>query len=328
MHFPRIPIMSQSEANYLLRENYSPIDWITPRQLAIFWGVERSTIGAAKHRQAYEQVPCIKIGQKTFWSKYEALISWAPSHISEEEKFELMSILPKLLQAEIDQGIYSGKTPDNPKSPPTDGKRLDMPGKRVKGVVAFSEGLEMFDPAAAVAPRGKKTVPLEVTVLPGKGRKRTTEQVAQYKENRQKKAYKVAERFPERKKFEMSYLEAMADIITLADWEQIVVRAVNDAVDGDSKARTWISDYLIGKPITRIASIAQVSNSQMGEDERAEYLAAIFQTQISGDDILDVKSFSENRDSAIVNRNDEPDPATAGRRDTGAEHALASTSEE
>ena len=326
MHFPRIPIMSQSEANYLLRENYSPIDWITPRQVAIFWGVERSTIGQAKHRKAYDQVPCIKIGQKTYWSKYEALIAWAPSHISEEEKFELIATLPKLLQAEIDQGIYSGKIPDNPKSPPTDGIRLDMPGKRVKGVVAFSEGLEMFDPANPI--KGYPAKPLEVKVYPGLQGKRTPEKKAEYKENRRVEAYKVAERFPVRKKFEMSYLEAMADIVTLADWEQIVVRAVNDAVGGDSKARTWISDYLIGKPITRIASIAQVSNSQMGEDERAEYLAAIFQTQISGDDILDVKSFSENRDSAIINRNDEPDPETAGRRDTGAEHALASTSEE
>ena len=328
MHFPRIPIMSQNEANYLLRNNYSPIDWITPRMLAIFWGIERSTIGAANHRKAYDQVACIKIGQKKYWSKYEALVAWAPSHISEEEKFELMATIPKLLQAEIDQGIYSGKIPDNPIPAPTDGKMLVMPGKRVKGVVAFSEGLEMFDPSAPVKPRRENAVPLEVTVLPGLLGKRTPEKKAEYKENRRVEAYKVAERFPVRKKFEMSYLEAMADIVTLADWEQIVVRAVNDAVEGDDKARGWLSDYLIGKPITRIASIAQVSNSQMGEDERAEYLAAIFQTQISGEDILDVKSFSENRDSAIINRNDEPDPETSGRRDTGAEHALASTSEE
>lgn len=47
------------------------------------------------------------------------------------------------------------------------------------------------------------------------------------------------------------YLRALEQGVTLAEWKEIVEKAVSQAQKGDSRARTWLSEYLIGKPIQR-----------------------------------------------------------------------------
>lgn len=47
---------------------------------------------------------------------------------------------------------------------------------------------------------------------------------------------------------EADYLAAMTEIVTLDSWRAIVKRALADALQGDSRARAWLSGYLIGKP--------------------------------------------------------------------------------
>ena len=37
--------------------------------------------------------------------------------------------------------------------------------------------------------------------------------------------------------------------MTLKEWRAIVVKAIDQAKRGDSKARQWLSDYLAGKPV-------------------------------------------------------------------------------
>jgi len=45
---------------------------------------------------------------------------------------------------------------------------------------------------------------------------------------------------------EEEYLVALTDAVTLADWKKIVIKAVEDAKEGDHQARQWIGRYLIG----------------------------------------------------------------------------------
>ena len=45
---------------------------------------------------------------------------------------------------------------------------------------------------------------------------------------------------------EADYLTALTDAVLLDDWVKIVERAVADAKDGDNKARSWLSKYLLG----------------------------------------------------------------------------------
>lgn len=46
---------------------------------------------------------------------------------------------------------------------------------------------------------------------------------------------------------ERQYLETFKQACSPAQWFQIIARAVSDAIDGDSKARDWLSGYLVGK---------------------------------------------------------------------------------
>ena len=50
---------------------------------------------------------------------------------------------------------------------------------------------------------------------------------------------------------EERYLRALSTFVTMEDWEKIVRSAVSRAKCGDSTARQWLSDYLIGKPVQR-----------------------------------------------------------------------------
>lgn len=49
---------------------------------------------------------------------------------------------------------------------------------------------------------------------------------------------------------EQEYINAVIGGVSMAQWKKIVKKAVADAVDGDWRARQWLSEYLIGKPPT------------------------------------------------------------------------------
>lgn len=50
---------------------------------------------------------------------------------------------------------------------------------------------------------------------------------------------------------EERYLDILISTVTEQDWQAIVRRAVSDAIKGDSTARKWLADYLIGPPVER-----------------------------------------------------------------------------
>ncbi len=47
---------------------------------------------------------------------------------------------------------------------------------------------------------------------------------------------------------EQEYLATLGEAVSLADWREVVVRAMSDAKTGDAKAREWLAKYLIGEP--------------------------------------------------------------------------------
>ena len=50
---------------------------------------------------------------------------------------------------------------------------------------------------------------------------------------------------------EVRYYEILQSSCTFADWDDICKKAVTDAKRGDSVARKWLADYLIGPPVER-----------------------------------------------------------------------------
>jgi len=273
--------------------------------IAEFWNMTKPAIRAAFSRGVYDNVEGTKCSNKRFFKKYSALVAFSPHALSEEVKFDILRQLPTLLREEAESGIYGpAKTLEGNTTEP---KSL----KHTK----YSDSTPKYDM--------REPAPL----LPDPNSESEKRKARRARRKEPARILKVAERFPKRKKFEKDYLEAMADIVTLHDWEQIVVRAINDAVGGDAKARTWISDYLIGKPITRIAAIQKIENTVMGEDERAELMRAVFSEQVAGGNILDVEPLNAEPDEepagVIV-----ADETEVGGWSIGSEHVVVSTSKE
>jgi len=67
------------------------------------------------------------------------------------------------------------------------------------------------------------------------------------------------------------YLEEMAKVVTTEDWRKVITKAVDQAIEGDHRARKWLSDYLIGVPIQRVAAAVGISAREgLGTEERAK----------------------------------------------------------
>lgn len=45
---------------------------------------------------------------------------------------------------------------------------------------------------------------------------------------------------------ELDYLRALSEVVTLETWHDICMRARDDALNGDARARAWLAQYLIG----------------------------------------------------------------------------------
>ena len=61
-----------------------------------------------------------------------------------------------------------------------------------------------------------------------------------------------------KRKAEDEFLAALGRRVSLADWVAVIDKALGLAkVEGDARARQWLSDYLIGKPIQRVEHAGQ-----------------------------------------------------------------------
>jgi hypothetical protein len=48
------------------------------------------------------------------------------------------------------------------------------------------------------------------------------------------------------------YLVVLNESVSMDRWRRIVARALDEAEDGDARAREWLSGYLIGKPVAAV----------------------------------------------------------------------------
>jgi hypothetical protein len=60
---------------------------------------------------------------------------------------------------------------------------------------------------------------------------------------------------------EQQYLATMTNVVDDEAWRKIVERAKEDAMNGDHRARAWLSGYMLGTPIQRVES----STGKMGQ---------------------------------------------------------------
>ena len=49
-----------------------------------------------------------------------------------------------------------------------------------------------------------------------------------------------------RRSTEENYLQVLSEQVTLKDWTEVVQRALDDAKNGDNRARDWLGTYLMG----------------------------------------------------------------------------------
>jgi len=59
------------------------------------------------------------------------------------------------------------------------------------------------------------------------------------------------------KQIEQSYLQVSESVCTFDVWREITMKAVEQAKRGDARARQWLSDYLIGKPISMVMAVQE-----------------------------------------------------------------------
>lgn len=62
------------------------------------------------------------------------------------------------------------------------------------------------------------------------------------------------------KKREERFLQITMQACTFKDWREVVKKAVAQAKTGDSAARKWLSDYLLGPPVQRLEHTGEGGN--------------------------------------------------------------------
>ena len=55
-----------------------------------------------------------------------------------------------------------------------------------------------------------------------------------------------------KKEREDRYYEIMRSTVSYEDWEKIIKRAAQQAIGGDDRARKFLAEYLIGKPVQEL----------------------------------------------------------------------------
>ena len=79
-------------------------------------------------------------------------------------------------------------------------------------------------------------------------------------------------------------------LVSPVRWAKIILTAVDQAVQGDWRARKWLGDYLMGPPVKRVEAEIDVKTSHSYTDEmRAQAIEALL-GQAGGRTVVDVPS--------------------------------------
>jgi hypothetical protein len=74
-----------------------------------------------------------------------------------------------------------------------------------------------------------------------------------------------------RKKVERRYLQSLIGCVPLRRWRQVVCKALEDAEQGDAKARDWLSRHLVGsEPLLMLELADRLEQLEEQERQRAE----------------------------------------------------------
>jgi len=55
-----------------------------------------------------------------------------------------------------------------------------------------------------------------------------------------------------KKTVEEKYLKRLQSCVSIEDWKEIIQKAISQAKRGDTAARKWLSDYLMGTPTSKL----------------------------------------------------------------------------
>lgn len=67
-------------------------------------------------------------------------------------------------------------------------------------------------------------------------------------------------------------------LVTSKKWTKIILKAVDQAADGDWRARKWLGDYLMGPPVQRIEAEVDITTRKSFSDEmRSQAIQALLQ---------------------------------------------------
>ncbi|MBM4118759.1 hypothetical protein FJ251_13700 [bacterium] len=81
----------------------------------------------------------------------------------------------------------------------------------------------------------------------------------------------------EHRRTESDYMGTLLETVTLEDWREVVEAALTAAKAGDASARTWLTQYLVGKSRTVApAPLTVVAHHLSGRDQLVEELAKPF----------------------------------------------------
>lgn len=73
---------------------------------------------------------------------------------------------------------------------------------------------------------------------------------------------------------ESDYMGVLLDTVSLEDWRDVVNGALQSAKDGDTQARAWLAQYLVGKPEGKAPTpLTVVVQQWSGGDPVADRLA-------------------------------------------------------
>ena len=73
---------------------------------------------------------------------------------------------------------------------------------------------------------------------------------------------------------ERDYMSVLLDTVTLDDWRDVVAGALQAAKSGDAQARTWLAQYLVGRPEAKAPTPLTVVVQQLnGVDPLIDKLA-------------------------------------------------------
>lgn len=103
-----------------------------------------------------------------------------------------------------------------------------------------------------------------------------------------------------KKRTQATYLRILSDKVTPNDWLEIIERAIDDAKKGDHRARTWLSNYLIGTPIKRIAAAISDTSKRFTDDQRREAVLAMLLEDDDDEEGDDGNGYHDSDDEGVI----------------------------